>query len=138
MNKIFALMLFSIVYSVAMVESQEVCESYYTLFSTYEAQNCSMYCCGHCNDRFCCSSLSDRLDQKLCTPEDCDGYYGLNGYYYKPPSCYDYEEFCCGRCESRYCCSYPTSRLNQSTCPEGIPTTKRTTTNSYSSLSTTM
>ena len=130
-------MLFSIAYSVAIVESQEVCESYtYLNISFYDAQNCSMYCCGSCNSRYCCSSLSSRLDQKLCTPEDCDGHYDLYGYYYKPPSCY--EEFCCGKCESRYCCSYPTNRLNQSTCAKGIPTTKRTTTKSYSSPTTTM
>ena len=127
-------MLFSIVYSVAMVESQEVCESYYTLWSTYEAQNCSMYCCGSCNDRFCCDSLSERLDQKLCTPENCNSYYDSFGYYSYGQVCF--EKFCCGSCNYRYCCSYPTSRLNQSSCPVGTPSTKRTTTYSpYSSSS---
>ena len=125
MNKILAFMLFSIVYSVAMIESQEVCESYYTLFSTNESQNCSIYWCGSCNDRFCCNSLSDRLDQKLCTPEDCNSYYDSYGNYYGLSYCF--EQFWCGNCDYRYCCSFPTSRLNQSACPVEIPSTKRTT-----------
>ena len=69
MNKTLALMLFSIVNTVAIVESGEVCESYTAYSITYESKNCSMYCCGSCNARNCCSDLSNRLDQKLCTFE---------------------------------------------------------------------
>ena len=133
MNKTLALVLFSIVFSVAIVESQEICESYNTLWSTNEAQNCSMYCCGSCKDRFCCNSLSNRLDQKLCTPENCHSFYDSYGNYYSLLNCF--EQFCCGNCDYRYCCSFPTSRLNQSSCPVEIPSTKRTTT-VYSSTST--
>ena len=112
-------MLFSIVYSVAIVESQEVCESYSYIEYYYDAQNCSKYCCGSCNSRYCCSDLSIRLDQKSCTPENCDGFYDIFGNFFNFQNCLHL--FCCGSCDFRYCCSYPTYRLNQSSCPDRKP-----------------
>ena len=130
MNKTLALILLSIVYSVAKVESKEVCESYSYIEYYYDAQNCSKYCCGSCTNRYCCSDLSNRLDQKSCTSENCNGFYDIYGNFKDLENCS--EQFCCGKCESRYCCSYPTSRLNQSSCPVETPTTRNSTSSYWS------
>ena len=124
MNKILALFLFTIViiYSVAKVESQEVCESYVINDYIVEAENCSDYCCGTCNRRYCCGALINRLDQKSCAPNNCTGYYDQLGFYIQPVDCFGL--ICCGWCDFRFCCSYPTSLLNQSSCPTELPTKK--------------
>ena len=136
--KILTIFIFSSVYLLANVESQEVCESYTAYGYFVEAEMCSEespYCCGYCTIRYCCDDSTYRLDQSACTIENCTGYYNTYGSYFKPEDCID--RFCCGLCDYRYCCSSPISKLNQSSCPEGIPTTKKTTTQKpYSSSST--
>lgn len=112
------------------ISCREVCEKYTYYDYTYEAQNCTNYCCGTCSFRYCCSDSLDRLDQKKCTPENCDGYYDSLGYYFTSYNCNG--RFCCGTCNLRYCCSSGNDRLNQSTCSYGPqPTTRRTTTPYY-------
>ena len=111
------------------ISCREVCEKY-TYFDYTEVElNCTNYCCGTCSFRYCCSDLSDRLDQKKCTPENCDAYYDWYGLYYTSYNCNG--RFCCGTCNLRYCCSSVNDRLNQSTCSYGPPPTTRRTTTTY-------
>lgn len=118
--KILTAFICSIVYLIAKVKSQEVCESYVSYLEyTYEAKNCPLYCCGYCNDRYCCLNIVYRLDQAKCIPGDCDSYYDSNGYYNPPTNCYN--QFCCGECGYRFCCSHPNSKLNQSSCLNNEP-----------------
>lgn len=133
--KILAIFIFSSVYLLAKVESQEACESYTSYGYYNEERNCTRFCCGSCTARYCCTDWDLRLDQNACTLENCTDYYRIDGSYYEPEDCID--RFCCGWCDYRYCCSSPDSKLNQSSCPEGIPTTTKTTTQKpYSSSST--
>ena len=113
-----------LVYIALPVSSYEICESYSAFGEQNKQENCSSYCCGSCTNRYCCSDLNWRLDQKACVAENCTAYYDWSGYYYQPINCNLYGiQFCCGSCESRYCCSYTNSKLNQSSCPAGIPKT---------------
>lgn len=49
----------------------EICENFTSNEGhLYESQNCSMYCCGTCDDRFCCPDIFIRLDQKTCVVEN--------------------------------------------------------------------
>ena len=118
---ITTLVLFSIVYlAIPKVNSQEVCEKHKHLEDTYEAQNCTLYCCGSCNRRFCCNSRANRLNQEFCGPEDCLDYYDVIQIHYQRAYCFG--RFCCGKCNYRYCCSDTSLRLDQSSCPNREPT----------------
>ena len=125
------LALFLIAYLViTKINSLEVCEKHKNIDGTkYEAQNCTLHCCGSCNRRYCCYNLTNRLDQKSCAPENCLAYFSFFQDYYQPSYCYRYGQFCCGSCLFRYCCSNPTWRLNQSSCAitEQTITTKTST-----------
>lgn len=130
MIKILAslLFLFSIlcVFNVHNVKSQEVCHNYTFNGYFFKAQNCSNYCCGYCNNRYCCNDTNFRLDQEACIPENCTAYYDWFGVYTKPLDC-GYN-ICCGACEFRYCCVNPIFKLNQSSCLVVSPTVSQTTT----------
>lgn len=118
--KILAVLICSIVYLLAKVKSLEVCESYIAYNGLFnDAKNCSRYCCGLCNDRYCCTEILLQLNQTQCTRENCTGYYDKYGYYYnEPKTCIDTgTSFCCGDCDYRSCCANPNRRLNQSSCP---------------------
>lgn len=96
------------------VRSSEVCEAhnFYSLY--YPAQNCTTYCCGTCDYRYCCSFYEYRLDQAGCQAvSNCLAYVDYYGYYWPPQSC-DY--FCCGECDGRYCCSTPSNMIDQTQC----------------------
>ena len=46
------------------VNGQEICKRHKTEFGDYvEEQNCTVYCCGSCDHRYCCENKSSRLDQ---------------------------------------------------------------------------
>lgn len=128
---LFSLLLF-IYIAEEKVNSQEVCESYTNLEFLYEEENCSAYCCGTCDNRYCCDNPLKRLDQKSCVAENCLAYYDSMDVYHQAYDCDD--SFCCGQCDYRFCCMYTPSKLNQSSCPNRTPTTaatKRTTTPYY-------
>lgn len=120
------LALFVIVWlTISKVNSREVCEKKNKLHITYELKNCSVYCCGSCNLRYCCNDPNKRLNQKLCDPEDCLPYYVLQEYN-EPNKCSG-RFFCCGSCYNRYCCSNMFFRLNQSSCANKEPTNSTST-----------
>lgn len=62
-------------FSVLKVKSQELCENYTNGGVFFPAEYCYMYCCGECNNRYCCGNYYYRLDQTKCVAEDCKGYY---------------------------------------------------------------
>lgn len=131
-NKLTIFSLLLIYISLSKINSQELCQSFTYNGYFVEEQNCPAYCCGNsCSDRYCCSDITQSLDQSKCVPENCNAYYYNNWNYQLEVNCGG--EFCCGSCDSRYCCSIISLKLNQSECP-ALPQT--TTTPVYSSSST--
>lgn len=121
MTKLLAPFLLLFVFSVSKVTSRELCQSYTIYGDFFPVQNCSLYCCGSCDNRYCCFDATMRLDQTKCAAESCKDYYDWDGNYHSNTDCNG--GFCCGYCSDRYCCWSPSSRLDQNTCPTGIPTT---------------
>lgn len=91
------------------------CEAYQftyngIIFKTMPIPCNNSYCCGTCDNRFCCDDESAKLTQSVCIDyERCETYTDANFSYVQAQVCVS--RYCCGTCYNRYCCSELSLRL---------------------------
>lgn len=115
MIRTFSLIVILSVTIVKKAHSQEVCEAFTYDGISYQQKSCSMYCCGSCSYRYCCTDVKQRIEQKDCVHEDCKAYKDQFGNKVGARQCPE-SLFCCGSCHSRTCCSNPSLKVNQKSC----------------------
>lgn len=114
-------------------QANEVCQPYKITHLNrpfwIPEQKCNgSYCCGNCDNRYCCDDFSIKLDQSICVETDiCNSYTDTSFTYQKGIICGIQTPYCCGSCYDRFCCNQISSRLNQQQCVPYSTTTKITT-----------
>ena len=123
--------------------STETCDSYNKTSGIYQVSvPCPVerrFCCGTCDNRFCCDQQSQRLDQTLCIDLDiCLSYSYANGSIVNPKICGRPPFpalYCCGSCNNRFCCNNFNEKLNQNECKYYIQSTQTSKTSQAPNLS---